>query len=267
MFEKEKLIELAVTYGVVLAKALLILILGLILIKILVKIVKKSVNRTEPTLGSFISSLLNIGLKITLFITVLSFAGVKMTSLVALLGAAGLAVGLALQGSLSNFAAGILIMFFKPFRIGNFIDMNGVMGTVNEIQIFHTILKTPDNKVIIIPNSQLTSNSVTNFTKEPNRRVDLKFGVHYNSDTDKVREIILGVIKKHDKVLSDPEPFVRLSELADSSLNFTVRVWTNIDNYWDVYFDLIEQVKKAFDANGIVIPYPQRDVYLYQTTK
>ena len=191
--------------------------------------------------------------------------GVQMTSFVAILGAAGLAVGMALSGMLSNFAGGVMILIFKPFKAGDFIEAQGHMGTVSEIQIFNTILLTPDNKTIIIPNGGLSTGSMTNFSTEPQRRVDMTFGIGYGDDTAKAREVMMGLINADDRILKDPEPFVAVSELADSSVNFVVRVWCNAADYWGIYFDMQEKIYNTFNTEGLNIPFPQMDVHVYNS--
>jgi len=198
---------------------------------------------------------------VALIISIAGMVGIEMTSFVAILGAAGLAVGLAMQGTLQNFAGGVMILLFKPYKVGDFIDAAGHMGTVKEIQIFNTILNTPDNKIIIIPNGTLANSSMTNFSTMETRRVDFSFGIGYGDDFEKAKAIIQDIISKDERIHKDPKPFARVGELADSSVNITTRVWVNAD-YWDVHFDMIENVKKRFDAEGISIPYPQMDVHL-----
>jgi small conductance mechanosensitive channel len=175
-----------------------------------------------------------------------------------------LAVGLALQGSLSNFAGGVLVLMFRPYKVGDFIDAQGVMGTVHEIQIFNTILKTPDNKVIIVPNGSISNGIITNFSMEATRRVDFVFGIGYSDDIGKAKSVIEGLIKADERALADPEPQIVVSELADSSVNITTRVWVNAADYWGLFFDLTEKVKLAFDQEGISIPFPQRDLHVFQ---
>ena len=186
-----------------------------------------------------------------------------MTSFIAVLGAAGLAVGLALQGSLQNFAGGVLILFFKPYKIGDFVDAAGYMGTVKEIQIFNTILKTPDNKTIIIPNGILSNASLTNFSTEPTRRVDMTFGIGYSDDILKAKSVLESLLKSDNRILNDPAYMIVVSELADSSVNLVVRAWCNSADYWGIYFSMQEKVKLEFDKQGISIPFPQRDVHVY----
>jgi len=262
----EQAIEVLMSYGPKALVALLSLIIGFWLIKHLVASVEKHlISKTEPTLATFLKSLLSIFLKAILIIIVASYIGIETTSLVAVLGAAGLAVGLALQGSLSNFAGGVLILFFKPFKVGDFIDAQGYAGTVKEIQIFNTILLSPDNRMIVIPNGALSNGALVNVNHEPQRRVDFVFGVAYDDDIGKVKRIIEQVVDADARVLKQPEKTVVLGELADSSVNFTVRVWVNTADYWDVFFDTQEAMKKAFDAEGVSIPFPQRDIHMIST--
>ena len=265
----DQAIKMLMNYGPQLILAIVTLLIGLWVIKIIVKIANRAMEKSETdvSLRSFLCSLISIGLKILLFITVISMVGVQMTSFIAILGAAGLAVGLALQGSLANFAGGVLILFFKPFKVGDYIDAQGFSGSVKEIQILHTILKTPDNKTIIMPNGSLSNSTVTNFTTESTRRVDIVYGIGYEDDILKAKEIIQNVINADDRILKDPAPMVVTSELADSSVNITTRVWTKTSDYWGVNFDMIEKVKLEFDKNGISIPFPQRDVHIYNHDK
>jgi len=257
--------DLTVKYGLKILLAIVTLIIGLWIIKLIMKAIGRNMEKrdVDPTLRKFMHSILSILLKIMLFISVISMLGVEMTSFVAILAAAGLAVGMALSGTLQNFAGGVMLILFKPFKVGDFIDAQGYSGTVNEIQIFNTILKTPDNKTIIIPNGGLSTNAMTNFSTEPQRRVDFVFGIGYGDDIDKSRKIIEELIAKDDRIFKDPAPFVAVSELADSSVNFVVRVWAEAANYWGIFFDMTENVKKAFDEKGISIPFPQTDVHVY----
>ena len=246
--------------------ALLTLVIGLWIIKGIQKVLQKSMTskNVDETLRGFLSSIISMALKAVLLISVISMVGVKMTSFVALLGAAGLAVGLALQGSLANFAGGALLMFFRPIKVGDIIEANGFTGKVKEIQIFNTILNTPDNKTIIVPNGDLSNGNIVNYSTEPTRRIDFTFGIGYGDDIKKAREIMKGLIEKDSRILKDPEPQILLAELADSSVNFAVRVLGSGDDYWGVFFDLNEAVKLAFDANDISIPFPQTDVHVYK---
>ena len=267
----EKLTETAYTlglsYGPKLLLAIVTLFVGLSIINRIVRTAHKHLNtKADPTLGSFIGSLASVALKAMLLIAVASMIGVETTSFVAVLGAAGLAVGLALQGSLANFAGGVLILLFKPFKVGDTIDALGYLATVKEIQIFNTILITPDNRTVIIPNGSLSNSSMVNVSRETTRRVDMKFGTSYGDDVDKTKNLLKSLIAADTRILKDPAPLVVLSELAESSVNYTVRVWVNSADYWDVYFDMQESVKKAFDQQGISIPFPQRDVHLHQAS-
>jgi small conductance mechanosensitive channel len=265
-FDIDSLMKLVTDFGVNLIVALITLIAGLWVIKVIMGGIKKAMEKqnVEVTLSKFLLSILSIVLKIMLLISVVQMVGIEMTSFVAILAAAGLAVGMALSGTLQNFAGGVMILLFKPFKVGDYISAQGFSGTVNEIQIFNTILKTPDNKTIIIPNGGLATGAMTNFSTEPQRRVDFTFGIGYSDDIDKARNIIKKVISEDSRILNDPEPFVAVSELADSSVNFAVRVWANASDYWGIFFDMNENIKKAFDKEGVSIPFPQRDVHLFQ---
>ena len=240
--------------------ALAMLIIGLLIIKVIinttVKVLKK--RAVDVTLQKFLGNLLGWVLKILLFITVIAKLGVETASFAAILAAAGLAIGLALQGSLANFAGGVLIMIFKPIKIGDFIEAQGASGTVKEIEIFTTKLNTTDNKEIIIPNGALSNGNIVNYSTEDTRRVDFTFGVGYDSDIKKTKDVIFGVINSHPLVLKEPATAVNMSELADSSINFFTRGWVKKENYWAVKFDILEQTKEALDAAGIEIPYPHR---------
>jgi small conductance mechanosensitive channel len=238
--------------------ALAILIIGLLIIKVFVNATKKILTKKEVdiTLQKFLINLLNWALKILLFITVVAKLGIETTSFAAILASVGIAIGLALQGSLANFAGGILIIIFKPIKIGDFIEAQGVSGTVKEIEIFTTKLNTTDNKEIIIPNGALSNGNIVNYSTEATRRVDFTFGVGYDSDIKKTKEVISGVINSHPLILKDPPTAVNLSELADSSINFFTRGWVKKEDYWTVKFDVLEQTKEALDAAGIDIPYP-----------
>ena len=256
---------LAIKYGLKLLLAIITLIIGLWIIKLIVKAIVRTMEKKDVdiTLRGFARSLLSILLKIMLIISVVSMIGIEMTSFVAILTAVVFAIGMALSGTYQNFAGGVMLILFRPFRVGDFIQAQGFMGTVKEIQIFNTILKTPDNKTIIIPNGGLSTNAMTNFSSEPTRRVDFTFGIGYEDDIDKARTVIEGQISSDERILKDPEPFIAVSELADSSVNFVVRVWVNSADYGGVLFSMPENIKKAFDKEGISIPFPQTDVHVY----
>lgn len=260
------LYDLVVTYGLKIVGAIVVLIIGLWIISGLTRILNKNMIKrdVDESLRGFLKSLFSILLKIMLIISIASMVGIEMTSFIAILGAAGLAVGLALSGTLQNFAGGVIILLLKPFKVGDFIEAQGYMGTVKQIQIFNTILKTPDNKTVIIPNGGLSTSSMTNFSTEPQRRVDMTFGIGYGDDTVKAKKVIMSLIDADSRILKDPEPFVAVSELGDSSVNFVVRVWVNAADYWGVYFDMHDNIYNTFNKEGLNIPFPQMDVHLHQ---
>lgn len=252
--------NLLVEYSPKVLTALAVLIIGLFIIGLIIKVTKKvMINRgVDETLQKFLANLLSWTLKILLFVSVAAKLGIETTSFAAVIAAAGLAIGLALQGSLSNFAGGALIMIFKPFKVGDLIEAQGELGVVKEIQIFTTQINTPTNKLVIIPNGALSNGNIINYTTEGTRRVDLTFGVSYDSDIKITKEILMNVLTSHPKVLKDPEPTVNVSELADSSVNFAVRPWSAASDYWDVYFGITEKCKLALDKAGIEIPFPHQ---------
>lgn len=264
--ETDVLLELAITYGGKLLLALLTLIVGLWLIGKLNKGLNKlfKARDFEQTLQTFLSSLVGLTLKALLLISVISMVGVQMTSFIAILGAAGLAVGMALSGTMQNFAGGVMLLIFKPIKVGDYIEAQGHAGTVKEIQIFNTILNTPDKKTIIIPNGGLSTGSMINYSTEPVRRLDWTFGISYNDSIDKAREIIMEILNAEERIHQDPAPFVGLVNLGDKSVDLVTRVWVDAANYWPLFFEINEKVKKAFDAKGISIPFPQHDVHIHQ---
>lgn len=249
--------------------AIAILVIGKIIAGMIRNFVKKLLNKSnmDLTIVSFLSNLL-YGLLITLIVLVaLGQLGVETTSFVAIVGAAGLAVGFALKDSLGNFASGVMLLINKPFSVGHYIEAGGTAGTVLEIKLFATKLKTPDNKVIYVPNASVVGGNITNFSAEDTRRVDMQFGIGYNDDIDKAKQIILKLLSNDDRVLKDPKPQVVVGSLGDSSVNIVVRPWVNKADYWGFFFDMTETVKKEFDNAGVSIPFPQRDVHLYQHSK
>jgi small conductance mechanosensitive channel len=260
----DKALELLMTYGGKLALALLVLFIGWWLVARVVALLDSALksNKVEVTLAKFLHSIANILLKAVLLVIVASMVGVETASLIALLGAAGLAVGLALQGSLANFAGGVLILFFKPFKVGDEIEAQGYRGVVEEIQIFNTMLITRSNEVVVIPNGILSNGCLKNIFSEATRRVDMTFGISYEDDLLKAKEIIKEVLMADEHVLKDPAPDIFISAHADSSVNILVRPWCASEHYWDVYFGTIENIKLAFDREGITIPFPQRDVHI-----
>lgn len=256
--------DMAVAYGLKLIGALVVLIIGLWIIKAIMGVIRRNFEKREmdESLKPFLLSIISSLLKIMLVISVLTMLGIEMTSFVAILGAAGLAVGLALSGTLQNFAGGVLILIFKPFKAGDFIEAQGYTGSVSSIQIFVTVLLTPDNKTVIIPNGPLSTGAMVNYSIEENRRVDWSFGIAYGDDYDKASEWIMELMKADERVLKDPEPFVGLGELADSSVNITARAWVNAADYWGVYFEMHKKFYNGADKKGFSIPFPQLDVHM-----
>ncbi|MEX2478969.1 MAG: mechanosensitive ion channel domain-containing protein [Gracilimonas sp.] len=260
----DDLMNFVTTFGPKLLAAIATLVIGLWIVKFVVKGVTKALNRSsvDDALVAFLKSLVSILLKVMVYITALSMLGIQMTSFIAVLGAAGLAVGLALQGSLSNFAGGVLILFFKPFKAGDFIERGSESGTVERIDILYTVLQTPNNQEIVIPNGQLANAAVTNYSAKETRRAVFPVGIGYTSDVKKAREVILRVLKEDERILEDPEPIVVLTNLGDSSLDLSARAWTTTENYWGFFWDNLEKIKEELDKEGIEIPFPQRDVHL-----
>lgn len=257
--------ELVVLYGVKIITALAIFIIGKWVAKSLAGLVQKGLqkNNIDPAIQNFVGSLVSWALIIFVVIAALGQLGIQTASFVAIVGAAGLAIGLALQGSLANFAAGVLILIFRPFKVGDFVEVAGVSGAVQNIQIFTTELHTPDNKKVIVPNGGVISGNITNYSANNTRRVDLVFGIGYSEDIDVAKTLLQTVLAAEPKVLQDPAPTIGVVELADSSVNLVCRPWVNTADYWDVYFNVTEAVKKALDAGGISIPFPQRDLHLH----
>lgn len=264
--QRDALIAAVSGFGMQLISALLIFIIGRWIVGKVANLLERGMKRadTDPTLVGFFRNIVYFGLLTMVVIAAVNQVGIQTTSFIAVLGAAGLAVGLAMQGSLSNFAAGVLMIIFRPFKAGDFIDAGGTMGTVEEIQLFTTRLRTPDNKVIIIPNAQITADSITNFSARDTRRLDMVFGVSYSDDLDKVKRVINEVLAEETRLLDDPAPMVGVLNLGESSVDLAVRPWVSSADYWGVYFDLHEAMKKRFDREGISIPFPQRDVHVYQ---
>lgn len=264
-----KIVNGVVEYGPKVVLAVFTLLIGLRIINALVKLSLKGISKssTDETLQSFVGSLLTWVLKIMLFISVASMIGIQTTSFVAVLGAAGLAIGLALQGTLANFAGGVLCLLFKPYKIGDLISAQGELGVVKEIQIFTTTLLSPENKTIIVPNGAMMNGNITNITNEGKIRVDLTIGISYDADIKKAKDILLKTMVADERVLKDPAPFVGVSELADSAINLAVRPWCDPVHYWDVYFDMLENCKIALDEAGVTIPFPQMDLHVKEMVK
>lgn len=259
--------ELAINYFPKVLGAILTLLIGFWLSGIVSKRIRKNFEKRniDPSLTPFITSMIGICIKVLVLLSAASMFGLEVTSFVAIFGALALAVGMALQGNLSHFASGIMILFFKPFKVGDFIVTNGYSGTVKETQIFNTLLTTLDNRIIIIPNSNITSNPLENLTANAVRKVPLKFGISYGDDIDKARSVIKNVVKNCPFIDQAQPVDIFVSELADSSVNFVVRPWCKTENFWDVHFYMHEQIKKAFDQAGIGIPFPQMDVYVHKS--
>lgn len=260
----DQAIGLVMAYAPKVVLAIITLIVGLWLINRFVKVLDNKLGKKDPTLNSFLCGLIGAILKILLLISVASMVGIATTSFVAIIGAAGLAVGLALQGSLGNFAGGVLILIFKPFKVGDTIEAQGFLGAVREISILYTIVDTFDNRRVVIPNGSLSNASLTNVSYYDTRRCDMTFGISYNDDIDKARAIIKRCLSEDERVLPEPEPRISIGSLGDNSVNFIVRPWTKTDDLWPVYWDMHEKIKKAFDAEDVTIPFPQRDVHIYK---
>jgi small conductance mechanosensitive channel len=261
-----KIYELITVFGVKILAAVAVFIIGRWVAKLMRRIVDKVIGKrsVDPTIGKFVANLTYIALLTFFILAALGLLGIQTTSFIAVIGAAGLAIGLALQGSLANFAAGFLLIIFRPYKVGDYIEGGGTAGTVEAIQLFTTQLASPDNKTIIVPNSKMTGDNIVNYSAKGTRRVDMVFGIGYEDDIDKARNIITEILSQDERILKDPPTNIAVSELADSSVNFIARPWVNAADYWNVYFETTEKVKKRFDAQGISIPYPQRDVHVYE---
>lgn len=264
----EQLIEWGTMYGTKIIGAIVILIVGRIVVGFLSKLVKKILRKanTEETVTKFIVSLTRIGLLIFVILAALSTLGVETASIIAVIGAAGLAVGFALQGSLSNFASGIMLIVFRPIKKDDLAEIGGHLGVVKEVHIFHTVLISLENKRVIIPNSKITSDSIVNYSAEGYLRCDMVFGISYGDNIDKAKGILENILRSDSRVLADPPFTVAVLKLNNSSVDFAVRPYVKVEDYWGVYFDTTEAVKKQFDASSVTIPFPQRDVHLFQPT-
>ncbi len=256
--------DILIQYGVNIISAILILFIGNIIVKVVAGSVAKVLSKKsmDKAVVDFIHGLVRYLLFVIVLIAALSRVGVQTASVVAVIGAAGLAVGLALQGSLSNFAAGILIVAFRPFKSGDYVEIGGVAGSVDSIQIFQTILTTPDNKMVVVPNSSVIGGAIVNYSRHPERRIDLVIGVSYKADLQKTKDVLRSVVEKDERILKTKDATIGVHALADSSVNFVVRPWVKTENYWPVYWDLMQNIKEALDENGIEIPFPQMDVHL-----
>jgi small conductance mechanosensitive channel len=269
--DAEKIPQLVDTYvipwSINIVMALAIYVIGRFIVGIIVKVFGKVLARSkyDDMLIDFVKAILNAVLMLFVIVAALDRLGVDTTSLVAILGAAGLAIGLSLQGSLQNFASGVMLLVFRPFKAGDFVEAGGTAGVVKSISIFTTIMTTPDNKEIIVPNGAIYGGNITNFSAKPTRRVDMVVGISYDSDLKKAKSILQEMVAADERILKDPAPTVAVAELADSSVNFVVRPWVASADFWGVKFDFTEAVKLRFDAEGITIPYPQMDVYLHKS--
>ena len=259
-------IEITSNFGLKLLTALIVVIVGRQLVKILLKVIKVALEKanTEETVRIFVANLLNTVFTVIIFVAAINQLGVETTSIIALLGAAGLAIGLALQGSLANFASGILIVIFRPYKVGDYIEAGTNAGTVKDIQIFSTVLRTPDNKTIVVPNGSIMDGSITNYSEQPTRRIDIIASCSYEDDLDKVKQVLKTILDSEERILTEPKPQIAVSELAESSVNFIVRPWVNSSDYLPVMYSLLEQIKKTFDQEGISIPYPQSDIHIHE---
>ena len=262
----QNLIDSGISAGKHIIAAVVIFIVGRCLIKLINRLVASILQRRhiEISVQTFLSSLVNIILTILLIITVIGALGVNTTSFAALIASAGVAIGMALSGNLQNFAGGLIILHFKPYRVGDFIDVCGVQGTVSAVQIFHTILLTPDNKAVYLPNGSTSSSTITNYSREDKRRIEWTFGIDYGEDVNRARTAILSVITADARILPDPAPFVAVGGLSDSSVDIIVRVWVPTEEYWNVYFDMHQRVYETFNEQKINFPYPQQTVHLVQ---
>ena len=260
----DKLTDLGIDSGFKLLGFFIILILGFKIVKIIVKIINKDkrFKSFDRSVQSFITSFLNIALKCIVLITSLGYIGIPMTSMITLLGTASLAIGLALQGGLTNMVGGLMILIFKPFKVGDWIESNGISGCVDNISVFYTEISTLDSTKVVLPNGNLANSNIKNFTTNAKRKLCIDFSVSYDSNIDQVKKVLSKVIEKENLILKDEEVFIRLTEHSDSALIFTVRVWTKNEDFWPLKFNLLENVKKAFDENDITIPFPQMDVHL-----
>ena len=257
------LIEHASQLGLTILKALIVFLVGRLVINLLNKLVRRILSKRDidPSVKTFVASLVNVSLTILLIISVVGALGVQTASFAALLASAGVAIGMALSGNLSNFAGGLIILLFKPYKVGDYIEALNEGGTVREIQMFHTVLQTPDNKIIYIPNGSLSSGVVVNYSREETRRVDWVFGVEYDTDFERMKQVVESILARDARILADPAPSIALKELADSSVNVVVRVWVKSADYWGVYFDINKEIYATFNKEGIGFPFPQLTVH------
>ncbi len=258
--------SLLIPWGLRIVVAILIFLVGRWIAKWLTGLSRRMMTRgrLDEMLINFLANIVYLVLLVAVVLATLDHIGIQTTSLLAIFGAAGLAVGLALKDSLANFSSGVMIILFRPFKAGDYIEAGGTAGVVEEVRMFATMLRTGDNRAVIVPNSQIYDGTITNYSTKPTRRIDLVFGIGYDDDIAKAKQIMADILQQDERILDDPPPAIAMAELGDSSVNFNVRPWVNSGDYWPVRADLLEKIKLAFDANGISIPYPQRDVHLYQ---
>jgi small conductance mechanosensitive channel len=264
----EKIPEWGALYGMRIIGALAILVIGRMIVGLFTKLLHRMMEKTglEATLTKFLTTVVRIALMMFVLMAALNTLGVQTTGVVAVIGAAGLAIGFALQGSLSNFASGVILIVLRPIKVGDLVEAGGALGVIKEIHIFNTIMISLDNKRVIIPNSKITGDNIVNYSAEGMLRIDMVFGIHYGDHIPKAKDILMKILQEDPRVLKDPAPMVAVSELGDSSVNFVVRPYVKVEDYWGVRFDTTEKVKMTFDENGVTIPFPQRDVHLYQAT-
>ena len=260
----DSIVSFCVNFAWKIVLSLLVLLVGNLIIRFILKKVTtgKASKKMDPTALTFINSFLKIGLYAVLVVCIVGILGVETASIVTVLATCGAALALALQGSLSNMAGGLMLLIFRPFRVGDFLEACGNSGTVIEVGIFYTVVLTGDNRHITIPNGALLNSVMVNYSREKNRRVDIELDVAYGTDVEKAKEIVMGIVNKHEKILKDPAPFIRMTAMAESSLKITLRVWTDSNDFWGVKFDLTEEINKAFAENSINIPFPQMDVHI-----
>lgn len=265
-FNADAIPSIVVNYGMQLVAAVATLVIGLYLVKFVIRLITKTFEKSEvdTSLKTFLTSMVSILLRVMVYITALGMLGVEMTSFIAILAAAGLAVGMALSGTLQNFAGGVMILLFKPYKVGNYIEAQGYEGTVKEIQIFVTVLTTSDNKTVLIPNGLLANHAMINYSTQSTRRVDWVFGIAYGDDLDKAYDVLNRLIAADDRIMQEPKPFMAVAELGDSSVNIAVRVWVNASDYGEVKFKMNGEVYRTFDNEGLSIPNPQLDVHIQQ---
>lgn len=262
-------LNMLIPWGLKLFNVILILTIGLFIKKLLVKIVRKLLERAklEQIIINFVATITNAAIMIFIIISCISELGIETTSIITILGAAGLAIGLALQGSLQNFAAGIMLIIFRPFKTGDFVEAAGVSGNIEKISIFHTIMRTVDNREVIVPNSQIYSSTITNFSARDTRRIDLLISISYKDDIQKTKDILKNIIDNDNRILKEPEVVIGVLELADNSINIALRPWVKTEEFWEIRSDLLEKIKNEFDRNEINIPFPQMEVHLVNDKK